>query len=208
MTQVRADRVSDRDRGHMLLIALAVSVVASVLLWTLWVLPTSRSVAEAQVAESGSTLVFEADAGQRVGVWTENVAHNLGTFTCVADGPAAVSSWRGPSLTWDDTLWWMTGRTGYEQYAQLFFSESGTYTLSCADERDVYDGGFVIAADVFGGFGIGLGRQGAVDFPVGTVLAVSAVVAPLFVILFPIVLLLRAMRGGRRRETADSPRDR
>ncbi|PRB15188.1 hypothetical protein [Microbacterium sp. MYb62] len=203
------DRLADRDAAAFWFSALC--ACAGILIWTLWVLPVSASVAQADPQPLGRTAEIDLGAGERIGVWGGGISAMLGTMECAVIGPDDIELPQrgGPSLSWDDTLWWMTPRHGFEQRAQFTSVEAGLHTVTCTDALDTYDGEFLLAGDVFGTGSIGLGRNGASDFAVGTLLAVGAVFCPLIVVLVPGVIGIRRLvsrrRRARRAGDADAP---
>lgn len=188
-----------RDKDHVALAAAAVSAVAAVLIWVLWVLPIARSVGDAVPAPIGETITVDLGAGP-AGVWGSGHSSAFGTIDCAVTGPdgRAVALSGPPSLTWDDVLWWTNPRPGFEQLSRFTAPSAGSYEIACTDSLDTYGGEFLVAGDTFGGFSVGLGRTGASDFPVGSILAFCAAVLPLFAVLLPIVIALRRVRDRRR----------
>ncbi|MEU4016397.1 hypothetical protein AB0E56_14145 [Microbacterium sp. NPDC028030] len=165
------------------------------LIWLLWVLPVAASVGDAHPEPLGSTVSVDLDAGERVGIWGSGISTMLGAMKCTATGPDAAEApqYGGPSLSWDDTLWWMTPKPGFEQSTQFTSAEAGTYTVICVDSLETYDGEFLVAGDAFGRGSLGLGRTGGSDFAVGTLLAFGAVFCPVIVVLLPAVILIRRL---------------
>lgn len=201
-------RLADRDAVAFWFSALCGCV--GVLIWILWVLPVVASVEDAVPSPLGRTAEVELDSGERGGVWGSGISAALGTMECVVVGPGGGElPLRGaPSLTWDDTLWWMTPKPGFEQSAQFTSDRAGTHTVTCVDTLDTYDGEFLVAGDVFGSGSVGLGRNGGSDFAVGTLLAFGAVFCPLIAVLLPGVILMRrvvARRRMRRGAHTDTP---
>ncbi len=188
-----------RDKDHVALAAAAVSAVAAVLIWVLWVLPIARSVGDAAPASIGETITVDLDAGP-AGVWGSGASSAFGTVDCSVTSPDGDSLRMSgpPSFTWDDVLWWTAPRAGFAQLSRFTAPSAGTYEIACTDSLDTYGGEFLVAGDTFGGFSVGLGRTGASDFPVGSVLAFCAAVLPLFAVLLPIVIGLRRVRDRRR----------
>ncbi|MFD6055467.1 hypothetical protein [Agromyces sp. NPDC060279] len=171
--------------------------VAAALIWWLWVAPIVQSVAAAESRPLGEAATVELAAGERAGVWARGIAANLGTLECRAIGPGgAESAMRsGPSLDWDDTLWWMTPKPGFVQLLQFTADRAGDYAVSCVDALDTYDAEVLVAGDAFGSGSLGLGAGGASRFPIGSVLAFGAVVFPGVAVLIPIVIGLRRWVG-------------
>lgn len=188
----------------MALGAALLAAVAGVLIWMLWVLPVASSVERAHPVPLGRTLSVDLDAGEGAGVWASGISAALGTMRCGVAGPddTRVQLVSAPSLNWDDTLWWMTPRTGFEQVLRFTASESGAHRVHCEDSLETYDGAFLLADDSFGEGAVGLGRGSG--FAPGTVLAFCAVVLPLFAVLLPIVIGLRLLLTRRRAPDARS----
>lgn len=201
------DRLADRDAAAFWFSALC--ACAGALIWALWVLPVAASVAEAEPLPLGRTAEIDLDAGERVGVWGGGISAMLGTMQCAVIGPddAELAQRGGPSLSWDDTLWWMTPRHGFEQRTQITSVEAGTHTVTCTDALDTYDGEFLVAGDAFGSGSIGLGRNGGSDFAVGSLLALGAVFCPLIVVLLPGVIGIRRLVTRRRRARSGGDAD-
>jgi hypothetical protein len=174
-----------------------------VLIWTLWVIPVAASVAAAQSVPLEHAEEIELDAGERVGIWGSGISAMLGTLECSVSGPGGteLSQRGGPSLSWDDTLWWMTPKRGFEQQTQFTAADEGVHTVTCSDSLATYDGEFLVAGDAFGSGSIGLGRTGGSDFAVGTALAFGAVFCLPVAMLLPVVILIRrrVTRGRRAR---------
>lgn len=191
------DPVRQKHKDQLALGAAAVGLVAACLIWLLWVLPVARSVGEAEPESIGSTITVDVNAGA-VGIWGSGIAPTLGTAECRVRDPdgRAVDVRDGPLLAWDDTLWWMTPKTGFEQFAQFIAPDDGVYEIACADTLETYDGEFLVAGDTFGTAAIGLGRSSV--FAVGTLLAVGAVVCPLFAVLLAVIIPVRRWRDRRR----------
>ncbi|WP_217183435.1 hypothetical protein [Streptomyces sp. AC495_CC817] len=189
-----------RHKDQVALGAAAVCAVAAVLIWVLWALPVARSVGEAEPAAIGDTITVELAEGP-AGIWGSGRSPLLGTMECTVTGPSGerLAQSGPPSLTWDDTLWWLTPRPGFEQVTRFTAPAAGVYDVACTDALDTYDGSFLVAGDTFGTGTIGLGRTGSSDFAVGTVLAFSAVVLPLFAALVPLIILVRRFVERRRR---------
>lgn len=189
-----------RHTDGVALAAALIGAIAGALIWVLWVLPISRSVADAEPAPIGSVVEVDLDSGQRIGIWGTGRAIWLGSVECDVRAPdgSEVPTHGGPSLRWDDTLWWMTPRDGFEQFAVVTAVDSGVHTVRCRDSVETYDGEFLTAGDTFGGGDIGLGRTGSNDVAIGTIFAFSAVVLPLFCVLLVIVIAVRRLRDRRR----------
>lgn len=203
-----AHRSGLTDRDHVALGTALVALLAGILIWMMWVIPIASSVDGAEPSALSSTIRVDVDEGERFGIWASGISPALGSTSCTAIAPDGVELPRrgAPSLTWDDTLWWMTPRRGFEQIAQFTASESGAHMVTCADSLGTYDGEFLVAGDTFGGGELGLGRTGSNGFAMGTVLAFCAVVLPLFSVLLPVVIALRIAFTRRRsaRRTAVS----
>lgn len=201
MTDPRSvEGVKARDR--IAFFAAAIFAVGSLLIWTLWVLPIVRSVEAAQPVGIGSSTSIELADGQTVGIWARGRAATFGTMECAVTAPdgTAVPQVGGSSLSWDDVLWWMTPRPGFEQRSQFTAVDAGTHLVRCEDSLDTYDGSFLVAGDSFGAGDIGLGRTGSSDFSIGAVLVFCSVLLPPLAVMIPIVILLRRLltRAGAR----------
>lgn len=192
---MREKRPGLTQKDRTALGAAAVAAVAGALIWLLWVLPISASVEQAQSRPLGRTISVELEAGEGAGIWASGISPTLGTSECTVRGPGGDTATQGgaPSLNWDDTLWWMTPRQGFEQISRFTAAETGAHEVRCTDALDTYDGEFLLAGDAFGDGAVGLGRSGAAEFAVGTFLAFCAVVLPAFAILLPIVIGLRLL---------------
>ncbi|MCI1020210.1 hypothetical protein HWD99_16410 [Microbacterium sp. C5A9] len=193
-----ADRLTTRDQAAF--IAAAFCAVVSVLIWTLWVLPIVRSVEDAEPSAIGGSISVELSSGQTAGVWASGRAASLGTMECVVTGPdgSALLQRAGSALRWDDVLWWVTPRPGFEQRSQFTSVDAGPHLVRCEDPLDTYDGEFLVAGDSFGTGAIGLGRTGASDFGIGEVLVFCAVLCPPLAVLIPLVIVLRRLFTRRR----------
>ena len=172
--------------------AAGAAAVASALVWGLWVLPVAASVREATPVETGQTVTVPAGEDV-VGIWASGRAAIIGTLSCTVDGAAAVA-WSGPSLEWDDTLWWVPGRSGFAPELQVRLDPDTRHEVVCEDGLGFFEAEWLVARDAFGTSSLGLGRTGSADYPMGTILAVIAVMAPLFVIVFPLVAAINAVR--------------
>lgn len=195
-----APSAAQNNRDRIALGGAALALVVGALIWVLWVLPIARSVGEATPTPIGVPVVVDLEAGERVGIWSSGLPASFGTMDCTVTSPegAPVPQVGPPSLTWDDTLWWMTPRRGFEQLSQIVGASAGPHTIECSDSLDRYDGEVLVAGDAFGPESIGLGRTGSSDFAGGTLLAFGAVVCPPFAVLLPIVIGLRRLRDRRR----------
>jgi hypothetical protein len=195
---VTRERLADRDAVAFVFSALCAGI--GILIWTLWVLPISASVAEAEASPLGQVETVELDAGERAGIWGSGISAMLGTLECTVSDPdgAELSQRGGPSLSWDDTLWWMTPKRGFEQQTQFTAMDEGAYTVTCDDSLDTYDGAFLVAGDAFGSGSVGLGRNGGSDFAVGSMLAFGAVFCLPVAVLLPVVILIRRLVTRRR----------
>lgn len=184
-----------RHRTQLLWALVGVCVVASTLIWALWVVPVSQSVEAAQPVPLGQRVELPAEGV--TGVWSSGAAPLLGLVECRAettDG-TPLRTWSVPSPGWDDTLWWMTPRTGFSPARSIADAGGAAASVTCSSRIDTYDGEFLLAGDVTaGGGGVGLGRMGNVDYPTGTLLALGAVGLPLFAFLMTIVLLVQGLR--------------
>lgn len=191
-------RLADRDAVAFGFSALCACI--GVLIWTLWVLPVAASVRDADPVPLGRGETVELRAGERVGIWGSGISAMLGTLECSVSGPdgAALPQRGGPSLSWDDTLWWMTPKRGFEQHTQFTAAHEGVHTVTCIDSLDTYEGEFLVAGDAFGSGSIGLGSTGGNDFATGTLLAFGAVFCLPVAALLPVVILVRRRVTGRR----------
>lgn len=191
-------RLADRDAVAFGFSALCACI--GVLIWTLWVLPVAASVREADPVPLGRGETVELQRGERVGIWGSGVSAMLGTLECSVSDPdgSDLAQRKGPSLSWDDTLWWMTPKRGFEQHAQFTAAHEGAHSVTCTDSLDTYDGEFLVAGDAFGSGSIGLGRTGGNDFATGTMLAFGAVFCLPVAVLLPVVILVRRWTTGRR----------
>lgn len=189
-----------RHRDQVAFAAAALCAIAGVLIWMLWVLPIARSVGEAAPTPVGDSMTVELAAGESAGLWGSGQSVVFGTVDCSVVSPDGdpVTQLGPPALTWDDTVWWMNPRPGFEQFAQFTAEDAGAHEVSCVDSLDTYGGEYLVAGDTFGSGSIGLGRTGSNDFAVGTLLAFGAVVCPLFAVLVVIVIPLRRLRDRRR----------
>lgn len=164
-------------------------LIGTALIWILWVVPVARSVDEAEPVPLGRTIAVSDGAH---GVWVSGRAGMLGLVQCTSDGEVT----SGPSLDWEDTLWWMTPREGFEQTRRV----SGATSITCESTLESYEGEYLVARDVFGSRKVWIGRMGE---PSGTVLALGAVGLPLFAVFLTPVLVVRELRRVRsRRESS------
>lgn len=187
-----------RHRRQMLWALVGVCVVASALIWALWVVPVSQSVAAARPTPLGEAAELPAEGV--TGVWASGTAALLGLVECRAETADGISlrTWSAPSPGWEDTLWWMTPRTGFSPVRSIADAGGPAASVTCSSRIDSYDGEFLLAGDVTaGGGGVGLGRMGNVDYPTGTLLALGAVGLPLFSFFMTIVLLVQGLRARR-----------
>lgn len=201
MTEARSvERLKAKDRTAF--IGAGVSAVVSVLIWTLWVFPIVRTVEVAEPVAIGSSTSIELATGETVGIWASGRSATFGTLECTVTAPdgGEVPQARGASLGWEDLLWWMTPRRGFEQRSQVTAIQAGAHLVRCVDSLDTYDGDFLVAGDSFGTGDIGLGRTGSNDFSIGAVLVFCAVLCPPLAVLIPLVILLRRLvtRPGAR----------
>lgn len=200
--------VPTRDRIRFGWAVAIVCAVIGALIWALWVGPVNRSIAAAQPAEVGTTLSLDLAENQTVGIWANGISSALGTMDCEIAGPngSAPAMVTVHGLGWEDTLWWITARSGFEQYARFTASEAGAHTVTCADSLDTYDGSFLLADDTGTNSSIGLGRLGAADFPAVEVLAFSVIVCPLVAVLLIPIMTVQTLRLRRhsRRNVGDS----
>lgn len=192
MTSPRStDRLRARDRAAF--VAAAICAAASVLIWLMWVMPIVRSIDEAEPAMIGRTISVELAAGETAGIWASGRSAMLGTVACAVTGPdgSDLEQRGGSALSWNDVLWWMTPRPGFEQRSQFTAVDAGPHLVRCDDSLDTYDGDYLVAGDSFGVGDIGLGRTGASDFGIGEILVFCAVLCPPLAVLIPLVILLR-----------------
>ncbi|RYF67776.1 MAG: hypothetical protein EOO29_36325 [Comamonadaceae bacterium] len=170
--------------------------LGAVLVWRLWAVPIARSVAHAQPAALGESVRIALPPGEVAGVWASGISALLGTIRCTADvGGQPVALRRGPSLDWQDTLWWFTPREGFVQHLRLTGPHDGAVIdLHCRDSLDRYGGEFLIAADSFG-----TARITRADVPTGSALAVAAVGLPLFAVVLTPILAVQTIRRRRAR---------
>ncbi|MDY0830124.1 hypothetical protein SK224_13405 [Microbacterium sp. BG28] len=193
--RAQESRMRLRHRRQLLWALVGVCVVASGLIWALWVVPVSQSVAAARPTPLGQTMELPAEGV--TGVWASGTAALLGLVECraeTADG-SSLRTWSAPSPGWEDTLWWMTPRTGFSPARSIADAGGAAASVTCSSQLDAYDGQFLLAGDVTAaGGGVGLGRMGNIDYPTGTLLALGAVGLPLFAFLMTIVLLVQGLR--------------
>lgn len=184
-----------RHKDQVALGAAALALLAGALIWLLWVMPITRSVAEASPAPLGEPLSVELAAGERVGIWASGLSAAFGAIECTVTGPDGdpLPQRGAPSLNWDDTLWWTNPRPGFEQVSQVVAVDEGRHTVDCRDSLGQYGGEILVAGDTFGAGDVGLGRTGSADFAIGTVLAFCAVVCPLFALLLPVIIVVRRL---------------
>lgn len=172
------------------------SVLAAVLIWALWVLPISRSIESATPAAIGSSVVYEVEKGKTAGIWTSGRSSWLGTVSCTVEGPdggsPGVLNVRG--LSWEDTLWWMTRRSGFEQTRWFTATSSGNHTITCRDSLDTYEGEYLLAKSAAGSGDLGLGRSGGVRYAKSEILAMSAVFTPLLAIMLIPIMTIQTLR--------------
>ncbi|MDQ1204520.1 hypothetical protein [Microbacterium sp. SORGH_AS_0862] len=196
--RAQESRMRMRHRTQLLWTLVGVCVVASALIWALWVVPVSQSVAAAQPVPLGQRVELPTEGV--TGVWASGAAPLLGLVECraeTADG-SSLGTWSVPSPGWDDTLWWMTHGGGFSPVLSIADAGGAAASVTCTSRIDTYDGEFLLAGDVTaGGGGVGLGRMGNVDYRTGTLLALGAVGLPLFALLMTIVLLVQGVRSRR-----------
>ena len=199
MTRTSLERLKAKD--HAAFLAAAVCAVVSILIWMLWVLPVAGSIDDARPVPIGRTIAVDLSEGQTVGIWASGRSAALGSMDCTVTDVhgSEVPQSGGSSLRWDDVLWWMTPRRGFEQHSQITASEAGEYVVRCEDSLDTYDGEFLVAGDSFGTGDVGLGRTGGSDYSIGAILVFCAVLCPPVAVLIPAVILLRRLftRRGR-----------
>lgn len=202
----RAARPADLAGRTQFALAIAIlCALASVLIWTLWVLPIAASVGSADARPIGRAATVELAAGESIGIWGRGVSANLGTMACVVTAPNGeeVRQGSGPSLDWSDTLWWMTPQWGFEQFSQVTASAAGDHQVRCRDSLDTYDGEFLVAGDSFGNGSVGLGRTGGSDFAVGSLLSFGAVFFPPVAVMLAIIVAIRGIRLRRVRRNSE-----
>ncbi|PXA67133.1 hypothetical protein [Cryobacterium arcticum] len=177
-------------------------LAGSSVIWALWVVPVSASVAEARPTALGESIDLSGTDGS--GVWATGSAALLGLVQCRAetvDG-RTLATRAVPSPGWDDTLWWMTPRESYTPLFSVEDSDGVAASITCASRLADYEGDFLVADDVSGGgSAVGLGRGGNIDYPVGTLLALGAVMGPLFGVALTVTLILQGVRSRLRRRT-------
>lgn len=177
------------------------SALATVLIWVSWVLPISRSIESATPAPIGSSVVYDVEKGKTVGIWTSGQSSWLGTVSCAVEGPDGgkprVLTVRG--LSWEDTLWWITPRSGFEQTRWFTAISSGNHTVTCRDSLDTYEGEYLLAKSAAGSGQLGLGRSGGASYAKSEILAMSAVFAPLLAILLIPIMTIQTLRVCRSR---------
>ena len=180
---VTLDAARATARHQMLWWLVGCCIIGSVLIWMLWVLPIARSVSNAEPTPLGQEVAVDEGT---YGVWMSGRAAMLGVTGCASDGELT----EGPSLDWEDTLWWMTPREGFSQVRRV----SGGTHLHCESTLDSYEGEYLIARDVFGSRQVWIGRMGERS---GTVLAVGAVGLPLLSIFLTPILIVQSLRRLR-----------
>lgn len=173
--------------------------VAAVLVWTLWVIPVNRSIADAAPAGFGVPVTVHLEAGDTVGIWAKGASPALGTAECSATGPAGrvPAKAQHGALDWDDTLWWATARPGFSQIRAFSATAPGAYTVNCSDSLGSYGGEYLLADSADKGFLIGLERTGGADYHASSMLAFAAVGAPLLVLLLVPVMAIQTLRVRR-----------
>lgn len=181
--------------------------LGSVLVWLLWAHPVADALNRAETHPLGVPLQVDLEQKQRVGIWTNSVAADLGTLKCSVTtlGGKSVPTVAPPALEWSDVLWWASSRPGFSQIAGFSAPESSEYTVQCTERTGWYDGDLLLAADSFGEGSIGLGRMGAADFAQGTILVYAAVVLPLLTLGLGLMTFVAALRGRTRAATHRTP---
>lgn len=179
------------------------SVVVAALVWLLWVLPINHSIESATPTEIGAPIAHEAKDGAAIGIWSTGASALLGSMQCTVTGPlgdqATVRT--VPVLGWDDTLWWVTARSGFKQTHWFTASGTGTHTVDCIDSLGSYGGEYLLADSTNAGGLLGMGRSGGVTFPLSSALAVAAVGAPLLAVLLTPIMAIQTVRLRRRRNS-------
>lgn len=191
--------IPSRDRRWLGWMACALSAALGLGLWLFWVLPIRASVADAAPVPSGTSVSLRLADGQRVGIWASGRAAILGTLDCsVRSGEGETPSvHRVRELNWNDTLWWVTPRHGFESYAGFTAGRAGDYVVSCADSIGAYEANVLLAKDPSAPGWLGLGRGGSADFRLSSVFAFSAVVAPLLAVLLLPIMAAQTLRARR-----------
>ncbi|WP_026555637.1 hypothetical protein [Arthrobacter sp. 35W] len=183
------------------------SIVLSVLVWTLWVIPVNRSIEAAAPVTVGEPVVQELDAGETIGIWASGISASLGTVECAAIGPdgqvPTISQRR--DLDWDDTLWWVTARPGFKQVRWFTATLSGSHTITCVDSLGTYGGEYLLADSANGEAVIGVGSSGGVKYPASSMLAFAAVGAPLLAVLLVPIMAVQTIRSRRSRVAGRRP---
>lgn len=176
--------------------AAVASALATVLIWALWVLPISRSIESATPESIGSSVVYDVEKGKKVGIWTSGHSSWLGTVSCTVEGPDGgnPSVLNVRSLSWEDTLWWKTPRQSFEQTRWFTATSSGSHSIMCRDSLDTYEGEYLLGKSAAGGGQLGVGRSG-VTFAKSEILAMSAVFAPLLLILLIPIMTIQTLRA-------------
>lgn len=184
-----------------------VCALGSALVWLLWAHPIADSLNRAETHPLHTPLEVDLSAGDRIGIWTNSVAADLGTLECSVTGPGnRTQKLTGPpALEWSVVLWWASARPGFSQVAGFSAQDSAVYTVHCTERTGWYDGELLLASDSFGEGSIGLGRMGSADFAQGTILAYCAVVLPLLTVALGIMTLVAAVRGRTRAAPQRAP---
>ena len=184
-----------------------VCALGSLLIWLLWAHPVADALNRAETHPLDVPLHVDLEQNERVGIWANSVASDLGTLECAVTTPAgeSVPTVAPPALEWSDVLWWASSRPGFTQIAGFSARESAEYTVQCTESTGWYDGEMLLASDSFGEGSIGLGRTGAADFAQGTILAYAAVVLPLLTLALGVMTVVAALRGRIRAAPHRSP---
>lgn len=200
---IRRAPLPTRERIQFGWFTLLAAAIAGILVWLFWVLPVTRSVESAIPAELGTVLVQELSAQQTVGIWSTRQAATFGTARCTVAGPhgAAIALRASHDIGWDDTLWWMTAQPGFRPTHSFRAQDAGTYTVTCSDVLATYGGEYLLAQSTQGGRLLGVGRGGGASYPFGSVLAITAVGAPLLVIMLTPIMIVQTIRTRRRQDT-------
>ncbi len=193
--------IPSKERRWLGWLACALSAALGLGLWVFWVLPVRASVADATPGPSGTSVSVRLEEGQRVGIWASGRAAMLGTLECTvrSAGGEEPAVQRVRDLSWNDTLWWVTPRAGFESYAGFGAGATGEYAVSCDDSIGGYEASYLLAKDPQAPGWIGLGRGGSADFRSSSVLAYGAVVAPLLAVLLLPIMGVQSLRARHRR---------
>lgn len=193
--------IPSKERRWLGWVACVLSAALGLGLWLFWVLPVHASVAQAEPGPSGASVSVRLEEGQWVGIWASGPAATLGTLECAVRlaGGGEVAVERVRDLSWNDTLWWVTPRAGFESYAGFSAGAAGDYSVSCSDSIGSYEATYLLAKDPQAPGWIGLGRGGSADYRSSSVLAYGAVVAPLLAVLLLPIMGVQSLRARRQR---------